>query len=265
MAANLKNTIISLTTVPWRINDSLLTVLDSLSKQPLQVIVNIPLNYIKWTNDIIEIPNIFEKYKNVIIHRNEIDYGPATKLIGGLEYVKNHVEYNHIKYIITVDDDHMFTNPVESINAWFRESEKNPDYALTLGGIKLNNFPYHFQNGLGYGTVGNFVDGVAGYRSVLYPIEKIKNSDVIYNLKNQLPLGIFNDDDAYFGMVLSVLGIPLFAINDENGFDIQGLHDGKSAVSDNTDIARCDNEELLYQTAVKLGYLPNNNNNNETT
>jgi hypothetical protein len=222
------------------------------------VLINIPATYRKW-GPLRSIPQSLNNYENVIIFSPKVDYGPATKLLGALEYVQNRPEITHI---ITVDDDELIKDPqyLAYLSAY---ASVIPDCAITFGGIKLNKFPFRFGDGLFYDNEFSFVDVPAGYKAVLYPVKGLRDSKVPFELFGKLPSGIFNDDDAYFGVMLSVLNIPLFAIPDRpGGIPIrQSKNGGGSAVVELADKERCQNEMEIFQYAVSQGYLNSRNTN----
>tara|TARA_B100001964_G_C14207768_1_gene588979 strand:- start:177 stop:935 length:759 start_codon:yes stop_codon:yes gene_type:complete len=248
-----KNIILSLTSIPRRLNTSTLEVIGALKKQSVKcnILINIPIFYKKWGKP--HIPDEIKNDDDIILWTPKQDYGSATKLIGALEYVQEHSE---IDYIITVDDD-LYYKDNDYVKYMISYSDKYPNFALTIGGIKLIKYPYRSGNGLKYGNKG-FVDIPSGYLGVLYPVKPFIKNNIIFNFFNKLPEGIFNDDDAYFGIILSIMRIPLLSIPKYPGLTkAQGA--GKSAVQEKAKKHRKDNEMEIFQFAVSKGYLPNKN------
>lgn len=70
--------LISVTSVPRRINTSLVLTIESILKQSVQckIIINIPYRYKKYSNYILNIPNDFFNNDNIIVNRTVKDYGP---------------------------------------------------------------------------------------------------------------------------------------------------------------------------------------------
>ena len=77
---------------------------------------------------------------------------------------------------------------------------------------------------------------------------------------NTLPDGIFNDDDAYFGIILSLMDIEIVAIRNIGGLKPIPCSGG-SGVAEKVDVSRVTNEMLIFQYAVKNNLLPNKNKN----
>lgn len=245
--------IVSLTSIPRRLDKSIFITIKELKKQSMisKILINIPYKYKKWKEYNLD-KDFFKNDENVIIYRPSKDYGPATKLLGALEYIK---DKKHIKYIITVDDDIIFNNG-KVIETLIKNSEKHKDCAFTFGGIKLVNYPYKYGNGLKYNNIG-YVDVPSGYMGVLYPCDKLRINNKIFNYMENLPDGIFNDDDAYFGIILSILKIPLISLKKISSIKL-AKYCGGSAVSENTSKHRIINEMEIFQYAVKHNLLPNN-------
>ena len=250
------DTIVSLTSVPRRFNTCLPKVIETLKRQSVQckIIVNIPLEYEKWKEDVV-IPQWLSIASNVTVHRPTKDYGPATKLIGALEYIKK-TNSSNIKYVITVDDDiHYSDEHIEKLKA---VSNSLPNYAVTLGGIKLINHPYHTKDGLAYPSDG-FVDSPGGCYGVIYPVKPFQENSHLFEKEfiDSLPPGIRNDDDVFFGIICGITNVPIHACHISTLLTIYSYDSGGSAVEELTQIPRTQNESELFQFAVKKGYLPN--------
>ena len=105
------NFYVSLTTIPSRLQYIYKT-LDSIKKQskvPDKIFLNIPYKYERFKNEKIE--NIFLKKiktKNLEIIRCQ-DYGPGTKLLGALQFIKK------FNYVILIDDDQIYKNDMLEI------------------------------------------------------------------------------------------------------------------------------------------------------
>ena len=252
------NILVSLTSIPRRFDTSLLEVLATLKRQRLTctILINIPAKYRKW-GPVQSLPADLSNRDNVVIFAPKDDYGPATKLLGALEYIQERPEITHI---ITVDDDMVIDDPYY-LTYLVAFTAVIPDYAITFSGIKLDKFPFKEGDGLIYNNRFCFVDIPAGYRCVLYPAERLRNNKLPFEFAAKLPLGIFNDDDAYFGILLSIMDIPLFAIpNRPCGAPIeQSKHGGGSAVTELADRERTQNEMEIFQYATRQGYLLNPN------
>ena len=245
--------LISLTSIPRRLDGSLPEILAGLKRQRLksQILVNIPTHYRKW--GAVEIPQALREIEDVIVFSPSKDYGPGTKLLGALEYIQQHPEITHV---ITVDDD-MVIDDDRYLEHLAAHARALPNYAVTFGGIKLDRYPFKYLDGLSYDHHHRFVDGVAGFRGVLYPVHLMRGSQLPFTFFENLPAGAVNDDDAYFGIVLSVMKIPLLAIPIRAGGEAVKVSEleGGSGVEEQVDKGRTQNEMEIFQHAVKAGYF----------
>jgi hypothetical protein len=252
----LEDTLISLTSIPRRFNTCLPKVIENLKNQSVQckIIVNIPLEYEKWKEDVV-IPEWLFSHSDVIVYRPVKDYGPATKLIGALEYIKV-TNTSNIRYVITVDYDILYS--AEHIEKLKAVSNSLPNYAITLAGIKLIKFPYHCNDGLAYHNDG-FVDASGGFYGVVYPIKPLQENSHLFEKEfiDSLPSGIRNDDDVFFGIICAIINVPIYACYNSTFLTVWPYDSGESAVEESTQIPRSQNESELFQFAVEMGYLPN--------
>ena len=95
---------VSLTTIPSRIKNVYKTIenLNNQTIKPDKIFLNIPIEYKRFKNDKISEDDINELKKlNIEVIRCE-DYGPATKLMGSLDKIKNY------DCVILIDDDHLY-------------------------------------------------------------------------------------------------------------------------------------------------------------
>ena len=252
----MKSTVlISLTSIPRRFDGALLEILAGLKRQRLEceIVLNIPQQYRKW-GAVESIPPSLARMKGVTVFSPTKDYGPGTKLLGGLEYIKDRPEITHI---ITVDDDIIIKDDLH-LQYLAAHARVLPDFAITFGGIRLERFPFGYGNGLSYNHTYKFVDGVHGFRGALYPARRLLESRLPFTLFESLPAGVFFDDDAYFGILLSMLNIPLFAIPMRlpggAGVKVSQL-EGGSAVQELVEKERTLNEMEIFQFAYNAGYF----------
>ncbi len=247
--------VISLTSIPRRLDGALLETLAGIKRQRLkcEIIVNIPRQYRKW-GAVESVPAAVLQVKGVTVFSPTRDYGPGTKLLGALEYIRDRPEITHI---ITVDDDIVIEDDLH-LQYLAAHARVFPDVAITFGGIKLERFPFRYGDGLSYDHKYKFVDGVHGFRGVLYPARHLLDSCLPFTFFENLPAGAFFDDDAYFGIVLSMLKIPLFAIPMRlpggAGVKVSPL-EGGSAVQELVEKERTQNEMEIFQYAYNAGFL----------
>lgn len=248
MLAN--NFIISITSVPFRFKNELVQVLKSLSGNTLgiKIIVSIPKAYRKgWTytqEDLLELSKIPEVVLNII----DKDYGPATKLLGGIEWVRNNGL--DITGIITMDDDIIFQNPATQILSLVKLHLEQQENVITFQGLKLIHPPYYSGNGL-HGVREDWCHGVAGFLGVLYPRHFFK-SNVVFNLFEELDPNFYSEDDAYFGAVAARLDIKIWSsTNLSKWSSISKI----SAVDKMLEGKRQVRESKMYNDLVSAGFF----------
>jgi hypothetical protein len=241
--------LLSLTSIPRRFETTLPEVVRSLRRQSVDspVLVNIPTSYRKWGPA--TVPAWLDGMNEVHVHRPSMDYGPATKLLGALEYARERPE---IEYIVTCDDD-MVPRSSRHIEHLITCARLLPGCAVTIKGIELLHPPYRARNGLDYRSRNRPVHAPAGYNCVVYPARKLLETATPFTLRNTLADGVFHDDDAYFGLVLSVLNIPLIAVPGQKTRSVGD--DGGSGVAEAAGRDRRDNEMDIFSTAVRDGHL----------
>uniref|UniRef100_A0A6C0AYV8 Uncharacterized protein n=1 Tax=viral metagenome TaxID=1070528 RepID=A0A6C0AYV8_9ZZZZ len=253
-----KNILISFTSIPRRLNNGCaIEVLYMLNNLDFKVVLTIPENYTKFGEPYV--PQL--KSKNITIWRSKIDYGPATKLLGGLEYIMNNKETNkEITHIITLDDDCLFDEIERLINDLYNISLQTNNSAINnYAGIIVNHYPYGHHRvggGLKYtnGIPNTLIDAPQGFRGVIYPLKKIF-IPLLLNCFQKLNKGVYVDDDAYLGICMSLCNIPIIS-KYITGEKSTKAGTGGSAVEENTTLNRMINEMNIYQHAVKKGYLP---------
>lgn len=241
--------LISLTSVPRRFARSLAQTVAGLRRQSIKptILLNIPTHYRKWG----EAPPLpFEIPPGVKLYRPSQDFGPATKLLGALEYIRDRPQ---IRFIATADDD-LYPPAAGHLQYLLSCAAALPGSAITMGGILLEREPFRADDGLSYGKTMRLVHAPAGYRGVVYPAAPLRENNLPFELRKRLPEGIFQDDDAYFGCVLSALGIPLASVPGRPRMrKTDGA--GASAVAEKAERSRIDNEMTIFQAAVGEGLL----------
>ena len=170
---------VSLTTLPSRINNIKKT-LDSITNQtikPNKIFLNLPYKYKRFPNYEFNDDQIkgLSNY-NLEISRCE-DFGPATKLMGSINKIKNKYEC-----IILIDDDHIYHNKMFEIFIENFNKEKI-NYSFYLN--KIFNIRY-----------GQCSDGFLINVKLLDDVENFYNN-YVKNNKN-----MFLDDDLWFAIYL---------------------------------------------------------------
>ena len=236
--------IISITSVPDRLNNELIKTLEHLKDLDIKIIVSIPSTYRKGWYYRIKDLDIISKIKNVEVNLVETDWGPATKLLGGIKYAqKNSMD---LIAIITLDDDIIFENPKAILLNLVLNHTTRPNEIITSRGLKLSHPPYSSGNGLN-GVENEYCHGVAGFMGVLYPYNSI-NSRVTFDLFDQLDPDFYMDDDAYFAAVASKLKIPVWSTPHVTKY--QSISKTSVVADKLTNIARIERESKLYNELI---------------
>lgn len=131
------NIIISLTTVPDRlrywssIEENLTALLNQKTDKEYRVIFTIPHLYAMNNNEEYPFPDELKEFaKNnprLIINRDTKDYGPITKVYGGLKYLSNPEDI-----IIACDDDHHYHE--EMLEYHVKKLNEHPGHAICFRG-----------------------------------------------------------------------------------------------------------------------------------
>jgi hypothetical protein len=224
--------------------------IESLLQQSLQlpILLNIPLKYNKW--DYEGVPSYLTEIPNIIIFHPSRDFGPATKLLGALEYLRC---IPGIEHIITVDDDIIYQNR-DHLSYLYRFGKNVRNTAFTINGVKLEHAPYRYKNGLKYNCQFSYVQIHAGFKSVCYPVRKLMQNNSAFALTEQMPAHIFNDDDHYFGIILKRNNIPLISVPHDPVLKITSI-DLNSAVQEQVTGDRAENDSRAINHSVQNGYL----------
>jgi len=128
------NIVTSCTTSPLRILKMKET-LDSLENQtvsPTYMILNLPYVYAR-TNEQYVIPDYIQNNSNIVINRLEIDYGPATKLVGSILNIPKDED----TWIVVHDDDQLhLQNTIETYMEYINKID-NKKIAFTIAGFDI--------------------------------------------------------------------------------------------------------------------------------
>jgi hypothetical protein len=250
--------VLSVTSIPRRFHSSLVSVVESLVPVGFDIVVSLPTTYAKWGSH--PAPQELAGLKGVVVHSPSQDYGPATKLLGALDYFRT--QNSLPDYIITFDDDCVCNDPEVIVNTLVTAAVGAPGAAITFGGIKLDRPPFSSKDGLFHNNIGP-VDAVVGWRGVLYPAAPLMANRDIFEMQKELPPGVVHDDDAYFGIALSRMKIPVLAVQwprttrDGRPLQMNELESsGGSAVQEAVLKDRRVNESEIFSFAVSQGWLP---------
>lgn len=207
--------VISLTTIPDRINDMYKTLysLFTQTHRVDEIILNIPLVSIKgkryeipdWLNDLVK--------KNQFIVLNRCyDYGPITKILPTLNISSPDTG------IICVDDDTIYRR--DMVHELVSYSNKYPGNAITSTGyrtLNLNNSKPVYDKGLFFDDLKH-VDVLMGTCGYLVK-GSFFNVDELLRIKDVDKKYIFVDDN-YISLHLKKQGIPIYSKKWMKGFSL---------------------------------------------
>ena len=241
-----------MTSVPSRFKDTLPQVISMINEnlQGTQIVLSLPKTYRKgWEWDIKDI----EHLSGVTVNTLDEDYGPATKLLGGIKYVKENKL--NIDGIITLDDDILFDNINEVVSDLLELATERKDEIITSTGLLVCNPPFRIGNGIKL-AVNEYSHSVAGYMGVFYP-NKFWDSSLPFTVIDDLSEGFYSEDDAYFGAVAHVAGIKIWS-RSKSKYKFRAIDD-ISAVSSGQEGNRQDRESLLYKELVEKKFIDTSN------
>ena len=172
------NFCITLTTIPSRFS-SIYKTINSIEKQsfkPQKIFLNIPHKYYRFPNIKIQEREI-EKLKSELVQINRCnDYGPATKIMGALNEVKN------FDCAIIIDDDHIYDERMCEI--FIKEFER-----------EKNNYSFYIQKIFSI----NMAQCADGFLINSEYLDQIENFYEKYVRKNK---NMFLDDDLWISIYL---------------------------------------------------------------
>lgn len=190
----------SLTTIPGRYS-KLLRTLQSLQAQDHRldaIYLGIPKESRRLKQPYPELPDEIKQLCTIVPCDN--DYGPCTKIVGGLSS-----ENTPETIIITFDDDVVYSPNL--VSSMLGHHEKYPDAAIGSSGILLKyGFPFYstisncagnWNNMTGFELTseGRSVDALCGFSSVLYIRKFFPSREQLHDEFLKYPL---MDDDVYF-------------------------------------------------------------------
>ena len=175
------NFCITLTTIPSRLGNIYKTIksIERQTLKPNKIFLNIPNKYYRFPN--ITITEIeIEKLKSELVQINRCnDFGPATKIMGALNEVRE------FDCAIIIDDDHIYDERMCEI--FIKEFEKKKD-----------NYSYYIQKIFNI----NMAQCADGFLINCAHLNEIDNFYEIYVRKNK---NMFLDDDLWISMYLQII------------------------------------------------------------
>ena len=239
-----------MTSVPSRFKDTLPQVISMINEnlQGTQIVLSLPKTYRKgWEWDIKDI----EHLSGVTVNILDEDYGPATKLLGGIKYVKENKL--NIDGIITLDDDYLFDNINEVVSNLLELATERKDEIITLSGLSLYKPPYKLARGVKT-AINEYTHIPQGFAGVFYP-SKFWDSSLPFTVIDDLSEGFYSEDDAYFGAVANIAGIKIWSSQRLKG---QSISD-ESAVQSSHEEEREDRVAKLYTELVEKKFIDTSN------
>lgn len=128
------NIITSCTTSPSRINkmnDTIYT-LQKQTVKPSKLLLNLPYKFSR-TNESYIIPDNFKNNKNITINRLEMDYGPATKLVGAVLKIPKDED----TWIVVHDDDQLYFQKLVENYIDYITKVNNKKIGFTVSGFNF--------------------------------------------------------------------------------------------------------------------------------
>jgi hypothetical protein len=202
------NVIVSLTTTPIRaphITAVIMSIIEQ-SYTPDKIVIGIPNEYKRFPGMSVEIPQWILKNPLIEIINLEFDYGPATKLIAGLQYAFSLENSNTL--VVTVDDDiNYFPGMLETL------VRKNADFPKNILGYR--GFSINESNVVEHPSrLCQPVDIIEGFSMTLYPCNIISLSEIVHFIKQcTLCDECFTSDDCVIHYFLKTKDIIKIAVD----------------------------------------------------
>lgn len=236
--------IVSLTSVPTRFKNELPKVLKHIKdNSEVDIVLSIPKEYRKaWS----WIDSDIEHLKDLVtINIVDEDWGPATKLLGGIDWVKkNNLD---VDGIITIDDDIILSDFNLQVECLLKTASEKPNTVITTGGLKL-------KHGKPSGVYNQQCDVVAGFMGVFYP-KNFWKTDLPFTLLKELSDGFYSEDDAYFGAVSYKSKINIWSTDKKVTWKALTP---VSAVTAELEGGRVDREIKLYKELIEKKMINDN-------
>ena len=127
--------ITSCTTSPLRINKMNDTIysLENQTVSPTYMLLNLPLKFAR-TNQEYIIPDYIKDNSNIVINRLEMDYGPATKLVGSILNIPKYED----TWIVVHDDDNLYLQKTVETYTEYIDKFNDKRKAFTVSGFSFS-------------------------------------------------------------------------------------------------------------------------------
>jgi len=257
---------ISLTTSPERIS-KLIHIINTLDLNNVEeVLINVPLKYGR-NGSSYTIPPELEHHPKVRIIRPELDLGPITKLLPGIEYAK---QKDPNSTVITIDDDTGYPNGF--ISELIYHSVHNEGSVVGGSGQDGkfwgfdNQLPAHAKKGSSAcpadGDGVYHCDVVEGFGGIAYR-PKYVNTDLMKRFSNrEFSKDCFVSDDLVISYVLAHSGVDRIRVHNEYigpsrqhqfswGFGADALHKGAGLAGESASPSVEDVNTRKYQECLK--------------
>jgi hypothetical protein len=201
------NIVCSCTTSPTRINKMFDTIytLQNQTVQPDYLLVNIPFVFSR-TSERYMIPEHISNNNLIRVNRTMKDYGPATKLVGAIEYLPS----NSDTWIIVHDDDTLYMQQtIEKYTEYINKyTNSNKKCAFTFSGFNFN------KKGLVYPRNSNLqqIDILEGFSSFCVHRSYFQDDFIPYInfVNNNIDCKL--SDDIIISNYLASKNIPIFRL-----------------------------------------------------
>ncbi len=237
--------VVSFTTSPTRINKCgpmINSILDQ-SRRPDLFLLNIPEEFAR-TGEMYNVPKYIRK--SLTVNRIAVDYGPATKIVPAVLYLREHADIYDPEYtrIIYLDDDIAY--PKKMVDTYEKTIAPNDNNVWTSTGFDFVNMFLDGKRGHkdvatiaeGYGSVcvklntfgDDFMEYITKYTGVDNQICRLSDDVILSNYYHHRNVGIY------------IMNIPgLMSIHDiwqekkilDYGNEADALHLGANGTSDN--------------------------------
>ncbi len=237
--------VVSFTTSPTRINKCgpmINSILDQ-SRRPDLFLLNIPEEFAR-TGEMYNVPKYIRK--SLTVNRIAVDYGPATKIVPAVLYLREHADIYDPEHtrIIYLDDDIAY--PKKMVDTYEKTIAPNDNNVWTSTGFDFVNMFLDGKRGHkdvatiaeGYGSVcvklntfgDDFMEYITKYTGVDNQICRLSDDVILSNYYHHRNVGIY------------IMNIPgLMSIHDiwqekkilDYGNEADALHLGANGTSDN--------------------------------
>jgi hypothetical protein len=253
---------ISLTTSPTRIS-KLRNVIRTLNLQHVEkIILNIP-HYYSRDKSTYEIPEYLKNHRKVVINRIEEDVGPLSKIVPGIEYVRENRPAHLVAkdIVISVDDDTGYGWAM--VGQYIKLIAVNGYDVVAASAEPLTRPCWHIENDEAWPMKSNTLI-VEGFAGIGYRVGAINTETMRAIVAKEKELGAgkncFNSDDMVISYSLALEGIDRFHVDNRYynadmlrqfpyGMEADALHRGAgdTGLAKEASVANINANEVKYK------------------